>query len=161
MSTVRRSPGRIVVAVSRSTASRAAVLWAAQEAYVRQGVLLVTHLDLTTAHAPEPDHAAAACRRLLMEFASLASDAEPGIAVGTVLLTGGISDELIRLSRAADLLVVGIDQESHGPGPDGLGPIGDRVLHEAHCPVVLVRDPAGSAAVAEGRQSQVFGPAGR
>ena len=141
-----------MVGVSRSAASRAAVLWAAQEAYLRHNVLLVTHLDLPSAYGPEPDDGDAACRRLLVEWASLASDEEPSVAVGTVLLTGGISDALIRLSRSADLLVVGLEHEVGGSGPDGLGSLEDRVPLEAHCPVVMVRDPARSAAAVAGHE---------
>ena len=152
MGTARRGPGRIVVGVNRSAASRAAVLWAAQEAYLRHNVLLVTHLDLPSAYSPEPDDGTAACGRLLVQWASLASDEEPSIAVGTVLLKGGISDALIRLSRSADLLVVGLDQKVGGPGPDGLGSIEDRVLLEAHCPVVMARDRARSAATVAGHE---------
>jgi len=141
-----------VVGVNCSAASRAAVLWAAHEARLRHDVLLVTHIDLPTAYAPEIYDAATACHRVLVECATLASDAEPSIAVGTVLLTGGISAELIRLSQSADLLVVGIGQDDPSSAPGLLYTIGDRVLLKAHCPVVLVPEPTGSAVTVAGRE---------
>jgi nucleotide-binding universal stress UspA family protein len=139
-----------VVGVNRSAASRRAVLWAAREANLRHDVLIVTHVDLPTAYAPEIYDAATACHRLLVECATLASDAEPSIAVGTLLLTGGISNELVRLTQSADLLVMGIDPDHRQPGPGPLGSVESRVLCEADCPVVLVRDPTRSTAALAG-----------
>ena len=99
MSKGAHEPERIVVGVSQSPASRYAVLWAAQEARIRRSVLLVTHVDPPSAYAPDLHDAATACHRLLANSATVASEAQPSVAVGTLLLTGSISDELIRLSR--------------------------------------------------------------
>jgi len=158
MSKAVLGPGRIVVGVNRSAASRAAVLWAAQEAHLRHDVLIVTHIDLPTAYPPEIYDAATACHRLLAESATWASDAEPSIAVGTLLLSGGISAELIRLSRSADLLVIGIDQDARGSAPGVLGSIEERVVFEAQCPVVLVPEPVGSVATVAGLEIRSAGP---
>lgn len=143
-----------MVGVNRSAASREALLWAAHEASFRGDVLLVTHIDLPTAYAPELYDAATACHRLLVKCASLASDAEPGVAVGTLLLTGAISDELIRLSRSADLIVIGIEQDVPESASHTLGSIENRVLLEAQCPVVLVPKPAGSIVTVTGLRAR-------
>ena len=131
-------PERIVVGVSQSSASSYAVLWAAEEARIRRNVLLVTHIDPPTAYAPDLHDAATTCHRLLAKSATIASDAQPSIAVGTVLLSGAISDELIRLSRSAALIVVGIDRDIPRSAHGAIGSIEDRVVVQAHCPVVTV-----------------------
>ena len=134
--------GRIVVGVSRSSASRHAVLWAAQEAHLRHSVLLVTHVDPPSDYAPDLYDAATTCHRLLADSATVASEAQPGVAVGTLLLTGSISDELIRLSQSATLIVVGVDHGVSRAAHGAIGSIEDRVAVHAHCPVVTVSDPA-------------------
>jgi len=131
-------PGRIVVGVSRSSASRYAVLWAAQEARIRRSVLLVTHIDPPSAYAPDLHDAATAGHRLLANSATVASAAQPSVAVGTLLLTGSISDELIRLSQSAALIVVGVDHDVPRAAHGAIGSIEDRVAVQAHCPVVTV-----------------------
>ena len=134
--------GRIVVGVSRSAASRHAVLWAAQEAHLRHSVLLVTHVDPPSESAPDLYDAATTCHRLLADSATVASEAQPSVAVGTLLLTGSISDELIRLSQSATLIVVGVDHDIARAAHGAIGSIEDRVAVHAHCPVVTVSDPA-------------------
>ena len=138
MSKGAHEPERIVVGVSQSPASSYAVLWAAQEARIRRNVLLVTHIDPPTAYAPDLHDAATACHRLLANSATIASDAQPSVAVGTLLLSGAISDELIRLSRSAALIVVGIDRDVPRSAHGAIGSIEDRVVVQAHCPVVTV-----------------------
>jgi len=134
--------GRIVVGVSRSLASRYAVLWAAQEAQIRRSVLLVTHVDPPSDYAPDLYDAATMCHRLLADSATVASEAQPSVAVGTLLLTGSISDELIRLSQSATLIVVGVDHGVSRAAHGAIGSIEDRVAVHAHCPVVTVSNPA-------------------
>ena len=135
-------PEWIVVGVSRSSASRYAVLWAAQEARIRRSVLLVTHIDPPSAHAPDLHDAATACHRLLANSATVASEAQPSVAIGTLLLTGSISDELIRLSQSAALIVVGVDHDVPRAAHGAIGSIEDRVAVQAHCPVVTVSSAA-------------------
>jgi nucleotide-binding universal stress UspA family protein len=142
-------PGRIVVGVNRSAASRSAVVWAAREARIRHNVLLVTHVDPPSTYAPDLHDAATACHRLLAGWATLASETEPGVAVGTLLLCGSISDELISLSRSAALIVVGVDQDVARAAHGAIGSIEDRVVVQANCPVVTV--PAHPAKGDHGR----------
>ena len=124
--------------VSQSPASSYAVLWAAKEARIRRNVLLVTHIDPPTAYAPDLHGAAASSHRLLANCATIASEAQPNVAVGTLLLSGAISDELIRLSRSAALIVVGIERDVPRSAHGAIGSIEDRVVVPAHCPVVTV-----------------------
>ena len=131
-------PERIVVGVSQSAASSCAVLWAAREARIRRTVLLVTHIDPPTGYALDRQDAASARLRLLAKSATIASEAQPSVAVGTLLLSGAISDELIRLSRSAALIVVAIDRDIPGSAPGAIGSIEERVVVQAHCPVVTV-----------------------
>ena len=142
---------RIVVGVSQSTASSYAVLWAAHEARIRRNVLLVTHIDPPTAYAPDLHDAATTCHRLLANSATIASEAQPNVAVGTLLLSGAISDELIRLSRSAALIVVGIDHDVPRSAHGAIGSIEDRVVVQSHCPVVTV-----SAAAREDEDEQRY-----
>ena len=138
MSKGAHEPEWIVVGVSQSPASSYAVLWAAQEARIRRNVLLVTHVDPPSAYAPDLHDAATACHRLLANSATVASEAQPSVAVGTLLLTGSISDELVRLSQSAALIVVGIDHDVPRAAHGAIGSIEDRVAVQAHCPVVTV-----------------------
>ena len=131
-------PERIVVGVSQSSVSSYALLWAAQEARIRRSVLVVTHIDPPTAYAPDLHDAATGCHRLLANSATIASEAQPSVAVGTLLLSGAISDELIRLSRSAALIVVGLDRDVPRAAHGAIGSIEDRVVVQAHCPVVTV-----------------------
>ena len=114
------------------------MLWAAQEARIRRSVLLVTHIDPPTVYASDLHDAATACHRLLANSATIASETQPSVAVGTLLLSGAISDELIRLSRSAALIVVGIDRDVPRSAHGAIGSIEDRVVVQAHCPVVTV-----------------------
>ena len=123
---------------SQSRSSGYAVLWAAQEARIRRNVLLVTRIHPSTADAPDLHDAATASHRLLANSATLASEAQPSVAVGTLLLSGATSDELIRLSRSAALIVEGIDRDVPRATHGAIGAIEDRVVVQAHCPVVTV-----------------------
>jgi nucleotide-binding universal stress UspA family protein len=106
-------------------------------------VLLVTHVDAPSEYAPDLYDAATTCHRLLADSATVASEAQPSVAVGTLLLTGSISDELIRLSQSATLIVVGVDHQVSRAAHGAIGSIEDRVAVHAHCPVVTVSGPAG------------------
>lgn len=57
-------------------------------------------------------------------------------------VNGFAADELISASEVADVLVVGARGGAHGQGGMGyhspIGSISNKVLHRAHCPVVVV-----------------------
>jgi nucleotide-binding universal stress UspA family protein len=58
--------------------------------------------------------------------------------VGTQLLRGTVSEALIAFSSSAALLVIGVDQARSRASHGALGPIEDRVVAHAHCPVVVL-----------------------
>lgn len=144
MSGAATAPDRIVVGVDRSTASRHAVRWAAREARIRRSVLIITHVDPPSDDAADLHDAATACHALLATSATAASEAEPSVPVGTWLLRGSISDELIALSRSAALIVLGIDPDRPRSAHGALGSIEDRVAVQAQCPVVTLSCPASA-----------------
>ena len=127
----------IVVGVDGSLVARSAVLWAAREARLRQCDLIITHIDPPQMDAVGLDRGTSTHSALLDDSAA-AARREPSISVRTRLLQGSISDELIRASEAALLLVIGIDRDKKRAAHGALGPIEDRVAVHAHCPVVVV-----------------------
>jgi len=67
-------------------------------------------------------------------------DARPD-SVSITAVNGFAADELIGASKDADLLVVGASGGAQGSGMAHhmpLGSISNKVLHHAHCPVVVV-----------------------
>lgn len=138
---------RIVVVVDGSTASRNAVLWAAEEARFGRLSLIVTQLAPTSAGVG-PEASWWAARDRLSAVAAAASTREPGIAVGTQVLTGDVGDELIRLTRTAVVLVVGGDFGPPRAARGMIGAIEDRVVVHAECPIVVIsHQPVRTAAV--------------
>ena len=128
----------IVVGVDGSLVARSAVLWAAREARLRQCDLIITHIDLPQMDAVGLDRGASPHRALLDDSVAAATHSEPSVTVSTRQLQGSISDELIRASEAAVLLVLGIDRAKGRAAHGALGPIEDRVAVHANCPVVVV-----------------------
>jgi nucleotide-binding universal stress UspA family protein len=132
---------RILVGVDGSRAARNAVLWAAQEAQLRRAELLVTHVDPPSVDAVGLYGEPVGSEAILEASAAAASQRAPSVTVATLLLRGGISDELIRVSASATLLVVGVDPAKPRAAHGLLGPIEDRVVVHAGCPVVTVSGP--------------------
>jgi len=142
MSLHGRTGQRILVGVDGSRASRSAVLWAAQEARIRRGQLVITHVDPPTADAVGLSGEPVGSETMLEASAAAASLREPSVIVATLLLQGPVTDELINLSRSVSMLVVGVDPSRPRAACDALGPVEDRVVVHARCPVVTVsRDP--------------------
>jgi nucleotide-binding universal stress UspA family protein len=136
---------RILVGVDGSRAARNAVLWAAQEAQLRHAELVITHVD-----PPSPDAVGlygepVGSEAILEACATAASQWAPSVTVATLLLRGGITDELIRLSASATMLVVGVDSAKSRAAHGVLGPVEDRVVVHADCPVVTVHGPPPTA----------------
>jgi nucleotide-binding universal stress UspA family protein len=134
----------IIVGVDGSLGSRAALSWAADEARLRGHALLllsapaVADVALVRA-AGDPGLRALddAANRLLDELSSLASAAQPGIAVSSLLSHSSPADALIDLSMGAAMIVVG--SRGHGSLAAGLpGWMSTRVAAHAHCPVIVV-----------------------
>ena len=100
--------------------------------------MIITHIDPPQMDAVGLDRGASHHSALLDDSAAAAAQHEPSISVRTRLLEGSISDELIRASETAVLLVLGIDRAKERAAYGALGPIEDRVAVHAHCPVVVV-----------------------
>ncbi len=121
--------GRIVVGIDRSTASSAALAWAASEARLCGAELVVCSV---AEQDPRPDPTAR----------SAVEELTHGWPV-TVLEQHGEADvELLAAAEHADLLVVG----SRGRGAVAgavLGSVSHACLTRARCPVAVVRGPLG------------------
>jgi nucleotide-binding universal stress UspA family protein len=137
-------PNGIIVGVDGSLGSRAALSWAADEARLRGHALLLLNAsapaDLALVRAVgEPGLRALddAADRLLDDLAALASAAQPGVAVSSLLSHSSAADALIDLSTGAAMVVVGT--RGHASLVAGvLGSVSTRVAAHAHCPVIVV-----------------------
>ena len=137
------SNGDIVVGVDESPESGWAVFWAAREARLRGATLTLVHVrpSVSEDRAAGVD-AESEAERLLSVRAAEASELEPGITITPRLYESrSISEQLIELSGAADLLVVGVASARPRADHGVLGPVEDRVVVHAHCPVVTVNGP--------------------
>jgi nucleotide-binding universal stress UspA family protein len=141
------APGRIVVGVDGSSGARAAVFWAASQARASRCDLVISHVE--PAAAPDTlgtdetaevdtDETAGTSHTLLESSAAAASQREPSVLVGTLLLGGSISDQLVRLGATATLLVLGLKAATLRAAAGARGPVEDRVVLHARCPVVVV-----------------------
>lgn len=149
MTTNLLARNRIVVGVDASQASRHAVLWAAEEAYLRHSTLIVTNVGPVTVGSADTMALSSltSTGELLDSAAASASSRQPGVAVGTMVLRGSISDDLVALSRISSLLVLGSQRVQSRPMVGVLGLLQDRVVAQSECPVVVV---SGSSAPVSG-----------
>ena len=103
------SSGDIVVGVDQSPEARWAVLWAAREARLRGAALSLAHVKSSVGDDRADDYSKSEAETLLLVRAADASELEPGIAITSkVYESGSISEQLIELSCAAALLVLGV-----------------------------------------------------
>ena len=136
------SSGDIVVGVDESPEARWAVLWAAREARLRASILSLAHVKSSVGDDRAADDSDSEAETLLIVRAAEASELEPGISVAPRLYeSGSISEQLIELSGAAALLVLGVASSRPRAEHGLLGPVEDRVVVHAHCPVVTVNGP--------------------
>lgn len=138
----------LVVGVDGSSASNAAVTWAARDAAMRNAPLTLVHTLSayvpTFPQIPLPGGVAVwqeeDGRLVLEEAAKLARESAGGaIAVTTELKSSPPIPTLVQLSEDADMVVVG----SHGRGAVGrvlLGSVSSGVLRGAACPVAIIPD---------------------
>ncbi|OBJ83426.1 universal stress protein UspA [Mycobacterium gordonae] len=138
----------LVVGVDGSSASNAAVTWAARDAAMRNAPLTLVHMLSayvpTFPQIPLPGGVAVwqeeDGRLVLEEAAKLARESAGGaIAVTTELKSSPPIPTLVQLSEDADMVVVG----SHGRGAVGrvlLGSVSSGVLRGAACPVAIIPD---------------------
>jgi nucleotide-binding universal stress UspA family protein len=136
------SSGDIVVGVDPSPEARWAVLWAAREARLRGAALSLAHVKSSVGDDRADDYSKSEAETLLIVRAADASELEPGIAITSrVYESGSISEQLIELSGAAAMLVLGVASARPRAKHGLLGPVEDRVVVHAHCPVVTVNGP--------------------
>lgn len=132
----------IVVGVDGSAVSLQALTWAVAEGRIRaEGVRAV----YAWAHMPAGVNGGqAAAERQLAEIVAKLSDAGD---VEQRAVHGHPVDVLVEQSREASLVVVG--SRGHGAlGAALLGSVSRGCAHHAECPVLVMRDPTGSAASA-------------
>ena len=136
---------RIVVGVDGSAASVRALRWAVAQARTWRAEVEAVHAwtipdmgaDPLAQALADPDELEAQARRELGLAFDGVDDAELAVPVVRTLVRDDPAEAILRAGKDADLLVVG----SRGLGVDGeadLGPVGDRVVREARCPVVVV-----------------------
>jgi nucleotide-binding universal stress UspA family protein len=140
----------IVAGVDGSPASQRAAAEAARlAAELGARLRLVTVVALTpgevweayavTGRAVDPEQEQRqATERIFEELSTEFRREHPGLAVETLVLEGRAGDELAGAGRGAGLVVIG----SHGHGGFTgmlLGSVSHRVVHEATCPVLVVR----------------------
>ncbi len=142
--------GRIVVGVDGSTASSAALVEAFREASLQRIGLTVMHAWTGPGGFDVPgselhwEHLARDTEdeelRMMAEQLAGLREEFPDVDVAQRLTEGGAVHALADASRGATLVVVG----SRGRGGFAsllLGSVSHGVLHRAHCPVMVVREP--------------------
>ncbi|MFF5210604.1 universal stress protein [Streptosporangium sp. NPDC000396] len=100
----------IIVAFDGSPQSRAAVEWAAQECRARLVELTVCHVwdgPRAEREAGVAERERRLAGRTLIDGVELAERLLPGRAVRSILARGAPGPELVSLSRAAEMLVIG------------------------------------------------------
>lgn len=134
--------GDIVVGINESSESRWAVLWAAGEARLRDANLRLAHIRRSVGNDRVVGDADSRAETLLGARLADVSQLEPEIAVtARIYESQSISDQLIKLSAAAALLVLGIAAARPRADHGIRGPLEDRVAVHAQCPVVSVNGP--------------------
>jgi nucleotide-binding universal stress UspA family protein len=145
----RRQQG-IIVGVSGSAASRAALGWAAGEARLRGAALDVVHVwDPVPYRAPyappsrqtrEQQHRAAHSR-LADALRGAFGPATPGWV--TAELAEGVPERvLVQRSRGTGLLVIGATAPAD-PLDSPAGPVARACIAHSHCPLVIISVAAG------------------
>lgn len=147
----------ILVGVDGSAAAYGAVRWAAEEAALRGCGLLIVHA--TDPHAyglwTSPPIVREGLRELALPYVQSAEKqavrAAPSIDVRTRVMVASTAKVLVRLSRDAELTVIGQSGRS-GLSRAVLGSIAERVLANAQGPVIAVpSDGPGAAHASIGR----------
>lgn len=125
----------VVVAVDDTAHGLAAVRWAALEARLRSVTLTVVRVEPVDAGGRRAD----AVRRWLSAIRATVRRFAPDLPPATLeQLTGDPAEELIRRSHGAAVLALGVDRSRPREDYGALGPVEDRVVGRATCPVVLV-----------------------
>lgn len=126
---------RIVVGVDDTPGSRAAIAWALREADVKHASLEAVYVYLEDDYFDQ-DKVTAKLGAIVDEVkAETSSSIDPEL---TVVFGESAPHGLVHVSSTADLLVVGAS--GHVSIIDRmLGSVSSACVHQAHCPVVVVR----------------------
>ena len=136
---------KIVVGVDGSEQSRTAMDLAVQEARLRHGeVQAVTAWNfpyVTDALGTAWDYEIFEKDAQAILEAELERVKDQDVDITGRIVEGNPASALIEASKAADLIVVG--SRGHG-GFTGmmLGSVSHQTIHHAHCPVLVIREPA-------------------
>jgi nucleotide-binding universal stress UspA family protein len=151
--------GTIVVGVDGSAPSLAALRWSVEEAELRDARLVAIHAWVVISPAPLaepglvplppvdfPGQLEAQREAAEAEFEAAVAEALPDdvtIEIERKLIEDDPAEALERESKRADLVVVGSSGRS-GIAAALLGSVSRHVVHHAACPVVVVKDRAGT-----------------
>jgi nucleotide-binding universal stress UspA family protein len=147
----------IVVGVDGSTASTAAVRWAARRASKRNTGLTIVHASppmvpmssLVEWRGPTPSDVMSAqeeqARRLIDDAAKTANDTADGLRIQAKAIAAEPVPALLELSNEAQILVVGRRGMSSLAGVL-LGSVSIAMIHRARCPVAVIHDDPPEAA---------------
>ncbi|MGN7149855.1 universal stress protein [Arthrobacter sp. SAFR-179] len=136
---------RIVVGVDGSEQSRAAMDWAIEESRLRKGEVQAlaawSFPYVSDALGTAWDYEIFQKDAQAMLEAELERVKDQGVPTTGKLVEGNPAAALIDASRDADLVAVG--SRGHG-GFTGmlLGSVSHQTIHHAHCPVLVIREPA-------------------
>ncbi|MFI7298372.1 universal stress protein [Streptomyces sp. NPDC050121] len=134
--------GPITAGVDGTDESLAALAWAAREAVRRDLALRVVHAwrfqPNAAAEVADRDAQERWVRDAAEQAVATVLERHPGLTVTTDVLEGGPVGTLVAAAAQAQSLVLG--SRGHGPLVGFLlGSVGQQVIAEAACPVVLVR----------------------
>jgi nucleotide-binding universal stress UspA family protein len=150
------STAPIIVGVDGSSSSELALRWALDDATVRDAAVHVicchrrpVPLSWEGMHPNDGEHLARAAQQFAHQIIDKALEQARGIAPGLEVtgeaVDGHPADVLTDRSESAARVVVG-SRQLKALGSALLGSVGAGVAARAHCPVVVVRGPAGLAA---------------
>ena len=143
------SEHRIVVGVEGSGYARAALIWAIEEASVRDSVVEVVTVYTPTYAPASPDfgYVPLDSYDLLTEVENMQNDViekalatshNPNVTIQRTLVKGRAADMLLKAAKGADLLVVG-NRGRGGFSGLRLGSVSQSISHHCPCPLVIVR----------------------
>jgi nucleotide-binding universal stress UspA family protein len=134
---------RIVVGIDGSPHSQVALRWAVEEARLRGLGLRIIHVFPalvtywgTTSSEYYPKEEAEA--RKVFEHALASAPSMDGLDIEQTLTPGNPAEVLIEASRQASMLVVGARGRGGFRGVV-VGSVSWHAVHQAHCPVLVVR----------------------
>ncbi|HUY64300.1 MAG TPA: universal stress protein [Acidimicrobiales bacterium] len=147
---VTSGPPRVVVGVDGSESSQAALVWALEEARLRQAVLHVVHawqypfeMAAGTYSVPVPAGEMRSWAEDVVDRALAAAEVDATVDLRRQVENGPPTSVLHEASRGAELLVVGTRGHGRMTGLF-LGSVSQYLVVHAQCPVLVVHGPPAS-----------------